>query len=645
MLKPINGRIIPAGWILEHLKRDKEGITGKLEHLCEDAASGIFEDKKVKDETNGVWSSWWPGETEGNWRDALARLAFALGDEDLVQRVTRYVERILQYQDEDGYIGIFQANERFGNGARSGELWTQSRIMGCLITYYENTRDDQVLKALERLADLIVTKFGPLAGGRSLYQIPDEDGSKTHSLMIIEPLLYLYDHSKKPEYLDFCVFLYEDYTRYAKYAKFPCYDLSCDLAQDPEVPFVGHGPHTAEQLRIPLLLYKATGNELYCSVFKSAVDKLKRYMTLSGSCKSDELIGAYYGHVSEVKQEGLDIWHCYPIPGLGYEYCSTTELMLSFNSAVMETMDMEYADMEEWLVMNAAMAAKRSDGKAIQYLCADNLYEASKAIGDRWDYSPTHTDAAVCCAPNSGKVMPGHLSRMWLTDERESLHAVYYGPCILKTRVGDAEVTIEEKTAYPFENHVTFHISADREFDTCLYLRVPGWSTGCEVLVNGASAGEELIRSGKGQTVRLERIFRDRDTIEVTFKARPRLVKAVDGTFAVAYGPLLYSLNIEAEAEDYFHYDLKPFCDTNYRPVKGADWNYTLLYDHNRPDNYIRISQTDEAGYEWDKSPVKLQVKMLSSWGIPRWVDLVPIGCTILRRTTFPMVEDIWGRK
>ena len=203
MLTDITGKILPRGWMLEHLLRDKRGITGNLQHLCPDAASGIFEDKKVKDEIDGCWSSWWPGETEGNWRDALTRLAFALDDKELMQDAREYVDRILRCQEADGYMGIFLPNERFGNGPRSGELWTQSRLMTCLLTYYRHTREKRVLTALEKLCDLVVRQYGPLAEGRSLYRVPDEDGSKTHSLMIIEPILSLYHQLKKPEYLAF----------------------------------------------------------------------------------------------------------------------------------------------------------------------------------------------------------------------------------------------------------------------------------------------------------------------------------------------------------------------------------------------------------------------------------------------------------
>lgn len=639
MLTDITGKILPRGWMLEHLLRDKRGITGNLQHLCPDAASGIFEDKKVKDEIDGCWSSWWPGETEGNWRDALTRLAFALDDKELMQDAREYVDRILRCQEADGYMGIFLPNERFGNGPRSGELWTQSRLMTCLLTYYRHTREKRVLTALEKLCDLVVRQYGPLAEGRSLYRVPDEDGSKTHSLMIIEPILSLYHQLKKPEYLAFCEFLYEDYSLYAADAKFPCYDLARDKASTPQAPFVGHGAHTCEQLRIPLLLYRETGKKDYYALFLSAFDKMKRYLSLSGSCKSDELIGVHQGNVSPSDREGLNIGECYPIPGIGYEYCSTTELMFSLNAALQLTGDLEYADYEEWMIHNAAMAARRQDGKAIQYLCSDNCYRAAKDVGDRWDYSPTHMDAAVCCAPNSGKIMPYHLSGMWMQDEEGGLCALYYGPCLLQTKCGGRAVEIEQRTRYPFEKRAEFHIRADGSFRQNLSFRIPYWCSDARLLLNGGEVPARMVKRGGGRALQLEREFQDGDRLELILPSRPRLLTAVDGTKAVADGPLLFSLNISEVGDDYFHYEKAPFCDTNYTPAEGENWEYTLFYDSRRPEEYLREKRYDANGFEWENPPVTLQVQMLSAWAVPEWVELVPIGCTTLRRTSFPAVD------
>ncbi|HZK34364.1 MAG TPA: hypothetical protein VFD33_03535, partial [Bacillota bacterium] len=231
---------------------------------------------------------------------------------------------------------------------------------------------------------------------------------------------------------------------------------------------------------------------------------------------------------------------------------------------------------------------------------------------------------------------------MWMVDGEENLHAVFYGPSTLETKIGEADVTIKEETAYPFENKVRFLISTTSDLKTNLFFRVPRWSQDTHIQMNGKRIGGQLLETGSGRKIRIDGSFKDGDTIEIDFMASPKLIKAVDGTSAIAYGPLLYSKDIKAVGEDYYHYDLKPFADTNYIPDEDEKWDYTLLYNEERPEDYLKVKYRDLEDYEWDKAPVTIEAKMLSEWAIPMWVELVPVGCTILRRTTFTQVNDTY---
>jgi len=632
--------IRPEGWIYEFLLRDKNGITGNLGKLCKDADSGIFAENKVAHTYSGIWSSWWPSEIEGNWREAYILLAYLLNDDEMIRDNEQYISKILDEQDIDGYIGIYKSGERFGDGERNGELWAQSRIMRCLLAYYHFTGDAKVLDALVKAIDLTISSYGPSADNRSFFKIPDEDGSKTHGLMIIETILAVHDYVERPGYVEFCEFLYDDFSEHVINAKFPCYDLSSQMAVDPHIPFVGHGPHTCEHLRIPLLLYKATGKKIYHSVFVAAYEKLLKNMTLSGSCKSDEMIGAYLGNISDSKND-FNVGKSYPLPCTGYEYCSTTELLISLITALNCTDDPSYADRAEWLVMNASMAAKRQDGKAILYLCADNLYEASRNIGTRWDYSPTHQDTAVCCAPNSCKVMPLHLTNMWRKKDDNNILAHFYGPNTYHVEIKGVQVSIAQKTKYPFEDTINMAITADAPFETGILFRIPGWISSISFKLNGSPVAYETVCSGKGKYACIRREFHNNDQIMITMDQKPRLIKAVDNTVAVAMGPLLYSLDISAERNDYFKYEAGDFFDTDYVPRKEAKWDYALFIDQDRTEDCMMVKRNDDPVYGWDLPPVAIRVKMLSSWSVPELIDLIPIGCTNLRRTTFPYVSDI----
>jgi len=612
------GQAKPEGWIKEHLIRDRDGITGNLDKLCEDAKSGIFTKNRVEHKIDGYWSSWWPGETEGNWIIAFIELAVALKEKDLLERATTWVNDCIAYQDPDGYMGIYLPGERYGNAERNGDLWTQSRLMMAFLSLYKHNGDKAIIAALERLTDLTVKQYGPLAGGRSFYQAPCEDGSKTHGLMVIEPILLMYKELGKQEYLDFCEWLYLDYSKYD--SKFPTSDIAMHNALDPDIDFVGHGPHTCEQLRIPLLLHAYTKNPVYKAVYTAAAQKIRKVTTLSGSCKSDELIGVFKSYIPKDERVGFNMEGCIPIPSAGYEFCSTTELFYSYMAGFDVLNDSKYADWTEWMVFNAAMAARRADGKAIQYLCADNGLDATRKKGERWDYSPTHIDAAVCCAPNAGKLMPAYLGNMWRQNSKGELFVALYGPSSL---IADG-YEIKQDTNYPFENEIRFEFVTQQPKNLTINFRIPEWSNGFELIYNNKPADNSAINS----------TFNNGDKIILRFTENLELKKAADGTFALSHGPLLYALDVPATADDYFAYEHEGFYDTDYLPAEGTKWNYTFTHDAKRRTKVVL--NKDATAFPWESSPIKLETIMLSDWAVPEKVELIPIGCTLLKRTTFP---------
>jgi hypothetical protein len=633
--------IQPNGWIKQFLQRDAMGITGYLDQLCKEVSSDIFFDNKVVDEKNGVWSSWWNGESEGNWANALVNLGYTLGDPQLRSRAEAYLDRLLAFQEPDGYMGIYQKGYRFHYDTnRNGELWTQSRIMLTLITGYKATEDPKYLDALNRMATRILESYTPGANANWVFAIPDEDGSKAHGLMIIETMLMLHQISGREDVITFSEALYEDYSKNGSGPM--CDDCRLDNLLNPQKPFVGHGPHTCETLRIPLLLYYYTGKKIYWQAFQAGIEKLKKYMTLSGSCKSDELIGATRLDIPPEERTFENLVESFPLSTVGYEYCSTTELFFTFLTALTLTGDLQYADMLEWLVFNAANAAKQSDGKAIQYLCADNLFAATKSMGDRWDYSPTHTDTAVCCAPNSCRIMPAHVSSMWMEDTQDGgIAAVFFGPCVLKTKIGNRQLEITENTQYPFENKVCFTFHLDQPFSFPFKLRIPRWARDFKITVNQVPI-DSSVKRGKNQFAVINRTWQNGDELILTMEWQPEVKFSVDGSAAVTFGPLLFCLRIPELGEHYHAYPVDGFFDNNYTPKAGSEWDFTLqLEKNNQLGAFTKLveQQIQPGGYLWEEPPLALKVTMLNRHSQPENVNLVPIGCTILRRTTFPWIQ------
>lgn len=622
-----NGRLVPKGWLLEHLRRDARGIAGNLDVIFPDAGGDIFGKDKVEHLEDGYWSSWWPGEVRGNWMEGFVRLAFLLNDKRLLEKAEGIVRGILENQAPDGYIGIYREGSRYIVTKRFGELWTQSRVMRTLLVYYSHTGDRRVFDALVRMADNIVRN---MATAGSVFEVADEDGSKGHSLMIIDGLYEMYRLTGTESYKNLCVSLYEDYCAHP--SQFIQDDLRKVNLLDPAVPFVGHGPHTCEALRLPLMLHDMTGDEGYLEAFRCALKKLDKNLVLSGSCKSDEFIGTYQSSLVMENNDRTSVFGgSIPLPCAGFEYCSTTELLFDYILFQQLLDDPSYADRLEWLVYNAGLASKHPDGKMIQYLGAENMYDASAAVNPRFDYSSTHDDAAGCCAANSARLMPAFAEHAFLEKDGVLL-ANLYMPLQLRLESG---LTVLETTDYPFDYHISLRFSG--KGSTTLSLRIPAFAKRFTVTVNGQAAAYTL----DGRILTLKRKVRGATTVELTLYPEVSLVRANDGTYAVTYGTLLFSRSIPAVAHVRRKYaGGSGFKDVDFVPKPHENWEYVLLVDENGACVKPEIRQPETAGYPLDGHCVTVSVWALDRYAYPVKLELTPIGATTLRRTTFPILHD-----
>jgi hypothetical protein len=626
-LEMIRGEIKPAGWLKEFLRRDLRGITGNLDKLFPDAAQDIFGKEKVVHKEDGYWSSWWTGETNGNWIEAYVRLAFVLRDSEMLERARAIVYNLIENQEEDGYIGIYVPSARYVVTKRYGELWTQSRAMRTMLAYYENTQDERVLDSLERMADNIVKNVK-----ESVFEIPDEDGSKGHSLMIIDGLYGLWKYRKKDAYRDFCLWFYEDYCAHA--SQFLQDDLRMNYVFNPEEPFVGHGPHTCEMLRIPLLLFYMTGDSRFELAWRCGLIKMQKNLELSGSCKSDEFIGTYQcSLVMENDLRTTVFGGSLPLPSTAYEYCSTAELAIDYYEAVQITGDISFGERFEWLVYNAGLASKHPSGKMIQYLGADNMYDASACVNPRFDYSPTHDDAAVCCAPNSCKLMPLFVEQAFLQKD-DTVIANLFLPLSFRFAHAGGENEITETTEYPFRYGVKFTVKGAGKFPFAF--RLPSYAKTFTVTKNGAPVAYET----ENGIVSLEGKLKKGDTVAVEFHPEITVIRAVDGTYALSYGTLLFAKDIPADCKKNRKYDLAGFWDCDYTPKAHEDWNYTLFMDACGECAKAQIEYPEGTAYPLDTPSIVINVKALDRYAYPVDLKLVPIGATTLRRTTFPVLCD-----
>lgn len=83
----------PFGWTGKQLKIQANGLSGNLDKVRRD----------VRD------SAWIGGDAEGlervpYWLDGFIPLAYLLDDEDMKARAKKYIDAIISYQKQDGWI-------------------------------------------------------------------------------------------------------------------------------------------------------------------------------------------------------------------------------------------------------------------------------------------------------------------------------------------------------------------------------------------------------------------------------------------------------------------------------------------------------------------------------------------------------------
>lgn len=609
------GEVKPGGWIKEQMVRDlQEGFAGHLDELCHEASSDIFVTNRnsvhSENNVNAFNSKWWNGETEGNWRAGFIQMAYLTGDPRTMREADQYVRHILSSQDTDGYLGVYARGSRF---MYSGELWTQACLLRGLLDYAELAGNADVMKAVKRSADLTVSVYG---SGKT--PIP---WGEPHDLMISDVMERLFNLTGDPKYRDFSILQYREWSKNS-----PKADTSLASLLNPNVPFVWHGVHTYESIRVPLWLSMASGCEDLSKATQNAFLKLTWYTEPSGSAVSQEYIDNLPPDPTYTE----------------YEYCATKEIQFTLESALQKTGVAAFGDKVERIWFNAAQGSRMADGRAITYLTPENRLRCNGRTPDgalaeaRNKFSPTHADVAVCCNPNATNVAALFVRGMWMRHRTGALAALLYGPCDVSSCVSGVEVHLNEKTNYPFENTVEIVVRPDREIVFPLLLRDPGWSRGTTV----TCAGARIVR--EGEYWRVSKRWKAGDTIRLTFSPVVEEVAAINGEVALQYGALLFAKPIGSNKTVVKKYAVSGFEDAYYTPAVELDQDLMLPAEA-RWEGFGFKPAPSSSGKDplrpFDAPTVTLRGKMLQkSDGKQVSVDLVPLGnAPVLRRLTYPI--------
>lgn len=334
--------------------------------------------------------------------------------------------------------------------------------------------------------------------------------------------------------------------------------------------------------------------------------------------------------------------------GVGTE--ASVEMIESLVEVIKETRDYHAVDLLERIVFNTIGAAAFEDCSAVQDMQFVNQTIASQ---ERQLPFADMTNAYYFKKLTRGSVAllqayPLYLQTACMTKDEE-INFLTYAPCTMDLSIAGCNLTISERTSYPFRNTVIFKVDkADGESEVKINFRVPKNTT-----MQLISGGQVVATSTKEISVKC--ILRVGSTFMLKMSIPLSVEENADKTVSLYKGNVLMSLkvhgDITANASDTRVLKVASRGRWNVAPIiKKSQGNLCLIEEERTFVNDIKNKPLC-----YNDSPFELQIKSKTvvNWDYdktgfatlpkkPAFCEenldkiYIPYGCTLLHIAKFP---------
>lgn len=604
----------PGGWLYDQLKIQAKGLSGNLHKVWPD----------VRD------SAWIGGDKDGwervpYWLDGFIPLAWLLRDKELMAVAEKYVNGILDRQEEDGWICPCSYDKR-----TEYDVWAYFLIGKVLALYLDFTSDARTEKALYHSMKCL---YDWLADGR----IVIKEWGKFRTFECYIPLLKLYKAHKEEWILDMARILRCQGADYSDYKK----DWVRPLNRWTKYT---HIVNLCMMFKSDALYAELTGEKVTDRA-EELWAILERYNgTTVGTFTGDECLA------------GIGNNH-------GTELCAVVELMYTCEVMYALTGNTLWLDRLEKAAFNALPATLSDDMWTHQYDQMVNQIACVRFPGKsffRTNGSGAHLFGLEpefgCCTANFSQGWPKLAMSVYAKSE-DALIATMMLPGQLVTIIDGVAVKIVCQTEYPFRLDGRYTIKTGAPVNFTFKLRIPQFAKG--VSVTGACVDKDSLCNQNDNYITLKRTWQGENEINVTFFDTPHFVNRPHDLAVVEYGALVFSLPIETEYKmrEYEQNGVVrkfPYCD--YELTPKSEWRYgfaatELSLKENHGDaipfsskaariclkaKLARVDWEMAEGYEAVANEVPRGRNALSK---AEEATLVPYGCAKLRMTELPFVK------
>ncbi len=463
----------------------------------------------------------WQTEFWGKWiLSAIAAYEYNR-DPELFKIIQKAAKDLIATQTPDGYIGNYTPEAQLNHW----NIWGCKYTLLGLQAYYDISKDATALEAAKKLGDYVLTLVGP--GKNDIVKTGNYRGMPSSS--ILEPIVLLYNHTGKKEYLDFAKYIVGQW----------------ETAYGPKLITKGlEGIPVAERFPNPpswwswengqkayemmscydglLELYKITKDHVYLNVVdKVAQEIIRSEINLAGSGTAFECF--YHG----AHRQTEPTYHT-------METCVTFTWMKLCNQLLQLTRNSVYADQIEKAAYNALLASMKFDGSQIA--------KYSPLEGHRQEGEEQCGMHINCCNANGPRGF-GLLPQVAVQTAQNEIFVNLYGELVTNIDLGSkTRITLVQNSNYPESDAVEIGIKTDKPVNCKLALRIPLWSKSTSVSVNGIKA--EGVMSGS--YLKLNRVWNSNDKVQIRFDMPAKVVE-LNEYQAILRGPVLLARDTRFE--------------------------------------------------------------------------------------------------
>jgi hypothetical protein len=610
------GSITPRGWLRHQLELEAAGMVGRLPKL----SHWIRFEESPWARPDGLSDRGW--EEMPYWLRGYGDLGYVLQNEEIMATTRKWIDAILAGQEESGWFGP-QSLKTSLKG--QPDLWPHMLVLNTLQSFYEFSGDERVIPFM-------------LDYHRWLSGQPPETFRAGYWPHIrwgdnLETIYWLYNRTGEAWLLPLAQKIHVNMARW-----------SDDVIN-------WHNVNIAQGFRTPGEFYLQTGD---AKLLDQAERNYQKVMRLYGQFPG----GGFAG--DENCRPGFGD------PRQAFETCGIVEFMHSFEMLTKISGSPIWADRCEELAFNTLPAAITPDWKGLHYLTSANMVQLDRRNkspsvqngGTMFSYSPF--EVYRCCQHNVSHGWPYYAEELWLATADNGLCASLYAACDVRAKVGDGtELSIAERTDYPFGDMIELVITTPGPVNFPLYLRIPRWCDAPEVEINGQRAA---LETGPLSYAVIEREWNSGDTVTLRLPMRVTVRRWEKNHNAVSVdrGPLTYSLKIGERWERYG--DRHPdWPEWEVHPTTA--WNFGLELDERDPAASFEVTASTgpvaENPFTPETAPIEMtaQARKIAAWqqdslGVVgklqpspaksdaplETVTLIPMGAARLRITAFPVI-------